>query len=510
MGTFESLMHGFSVVFTATNLAYCLLGVVIGTIIGLLPGLGPVAVIALLLPVTFNLEPATGIIMLAGIYYGAMYGGRIPSILIGIPGDGPAIIATLDGYPLAKEGRAGSALGISAIGSFIGGSVSLIGLAFLAVPLARFAGSIGAPEIFLLAAAGLSLIVFIGSGSKLKSALMAALGLLLATIGIDPIEGTVRLTGGSVGLMGGLNIVAIAVGLFGLGDVLFRAEKPAENIDGSLKITNIFPSMQDWIMTRAAIARSSIVAFFAGVMPGGGGTLGAVVSYATQRKFSKQPEKFGKGAIDGLAAAETGDNGSAVSSFIPLLTLGLPPNPALALIFGALLLQNVTPGPQLVDEHPDVFWGVIASLIIGNVILLILNLPMIRVFVQLLRIRGSILAPIIVVVSLAGVYSVQHSMFDVGVAVAFGVLGYLLKKFEYDLGPLILAFILGPILEAEFRRTMLLSHGSFDIFFLRPVSAVLVGLIFVAVVAPQVRRLLTRRRRDEETRNIKDLESERT
>lgn len=479
MTMLDSLASGFAVALTPTNLLFVFLGVLIGTVIGLLPGLGPVAVIALLMPLTFNLDPATAIIMLAGIYYGAMYGGRIPAILLGLPGDASSVVTVLDGYPLTKEGRAGSALGITAIGSFLGGTVAIIGLTLLAVPLARFAGSIGAPEIFVLAMLGLSMVVFLGSGSKLKALSLAALGLILGAVGLDPISGAVRLTGGSVNLMSGIHIVPFAVGLFGIGEILYRAEKGYYDGSGAVKLSNVLPTMADWVATRVAIFRAAILGFFIGVMPGGGGTISSVISYAAERRFSKNPERFGKGAIDGLAATETADNASSNSSFIPLLTLGLPPNPALALMFGALMVHNVTPGPRLISEHPDVFWGVIASMFIGNLVLLALNLPLIRVFVLLLRLRSSLMAPLIIIVAICGVYSVQRSMFDVGVAVVCGALGYVLRKFGFELGPLILAFILGPILEVEYRRSMLLSEGSLLIFMERPVA---LGMILIATI----------------------------
>jgi putative tricarboxylic transport membrane protein len=495
MDVLQPLISGFGVALSPVNLVYVTLGVLIGTVIGLLPGLGPVAVIALLLPLTFDLDAATAIIMLAGIYYGAMYGGRIPAILVGLPGDASSVITVLDGYPLTRQGRAGSALGITAIGSFLGGSVAIIGLTLLAVPLAAFAGSIGAPEVFMLALFGLMMVVFLGSGARTKALVMAALGLILGTVGLDPITGGTRLTAGNVDLMGGIHIVPIAVGLFGIGEILYRSERGYFGGSDRVKIGNVLPTVADWVASRMAIVRSAVLGFLVGVMPGGGGTISSVLAYAAERRFTKQPEKFGKGAIDGLAATETADNASSNSSFVPLLTLGLPPNPALALMFGALMLHNVTPGPRLIEDHPDVFWGVIASMYIGNVILLILNLPLIGVFVQLLRVRGSIMAPLIIIVAICGVYSVQRSMFDVGVAVVLGVLGYLLRKLRFELGPFILAFILGTILEVEYRRSMLLSDGSLTIFFDRPVTLGMMAIAAAGVLLASINRLRNRRSR---------------
>lgn len=488
MTTWNSLLSGFEVVFDPLNLIFVVIGVVLGTVIGLLPGLGPVAVIALLMPLTFELPTATAVIMLAGIYYGAMYGGRIPAILLGIPGDASSVVTVLDGYPLTKQGKAGSALGITAIGSFLGGTVAIVGLTLLATPLSRFAGSIGAPEIFVLAFLGLTMVVFLGNGSTTKSLALAAVGLLVAAIGLDPISGTARLTGDNVDLMGGIHIVPLAVGLFGIGEVLYQSERRHLGSSGGTRISNVFPTMADWMASRFAILRASLLGFFVGIMPGGGGTISSVIAYGAERRFSKNPQRFGKGAIDGLASTETADNASSNSAFVPMLTLGLPPNPVLALIFGALILHNVTPGPQMIEEHPDVFWGVIASMFVGNIILLALNLPLIRFFTPLLKIRGSLLAPMIVIVALCGVYSVERSMFDVTLAVVFGVIGYVLRKLRFELGPFILAFILGPILESEYRRSLLLSEGSLTIFVERPVSLVMLIVAGLGIVASLVIR----------------------
>ncbi|MCJ8503978.1 tripartite tricarboxylate transporter permease [Kocuria flava] len=493
MDILEGLASGFLIAFSPTNLLYVTLGVLIGTVIGLIPGLGPVAAIALLLPLTFELDPATAIMMLAGIYYGSMYGGRIPAILLRLPGDASAVVTTFDGYPLAQQGKAGPALGITAIGSFLGGTVAIIGLSFLAPTLAGVAGGVGAPDLFALALIGLLMIAFIGSGSKFKALAVAGLGILVATVGLDPISGQERLTFGSTGLLAGVDIVAVAVGMFGIGEILYNAEHGFYKGTKGLKLTNKLPSRADWVLSRFAILRGSVIGFFVGILPGGGGTISSVLAYGVERRVSKRPEKFGKGAIEGLAATETADNASSNSAFIPLLTLGIPPNPVLALIFGALLLQNITPGPNLVNEHPDVFWGVIASMYIGNILLLILNLPLIGVFVQMLRVRGSLMAPIILIVSICGVYSVRNSLFDVLTAIVFGVVGYLLRKVGFDLGPFILGFILGPILEVQFRRSMLMSDGSFSVFLERPltlmVGVVIVGAIFASLVSYYRRRM---------------------
>lgn len=483
METLDSLMQGFSVALDPMNLVWVTVGVALGTVFGLMPGIGPTAGVALLLPLTFSMEASSAIIMLAGIYYGTMYGGRIPAILIRMPGDASAVITTLDGYPLAKEGKAGSALGITAIGSFIGGTVAIVGLTFLAPPLAKIAKAFGPPELFMLLLFGILMVVFISAGSMLKSFVMTLFGFLIASVGMDPIEGTERLTYGSAELSAGINIIALAIGLFGIGEVLHNLSSRQHQAIKMSKVANVLPTRADWLATRFAILRASIVGFLIGIIPGGGGTVSSVVSYGLQKRLSKNPERFGKGAIDGLAATETADNASSNSAFIPLLTLGLPPNSVLALIFGALLLQNITPGPQLIEEHPDVFFGVIASMYIGNLILLILNLPLIRVFITILRIPMGVLAPIVVVVAIAGVYSASNSIFDVLLIFVFGLLGFALKQMRFDMAPLMLGFILGPLLEVQWRRSMIMSNGSIDIFFTRTSSLLILIVLLLAIVA---------------------------
>lgn len=493
MDILGGLLSGFGVALEPHNILIVTIGVLVGTIIGLIPGLGPVTAIALLLPFTYELNAATAVMLLAGIYYGSMYGGRIPAILLRLPGDASAVVTTFDGYPMTQQGKAGRALSITAIGSFLGGTVAIIGLSILAPTLAHFAGSITAPDMFVLAALGLLMIAFIGSGSTAKALVMGGLGILVAAIGIDPISGADRLTFGSLNLLSGINIVAVAVGLFGIGEILYTAEQGffgGASQHRSLKAG--LPSRTDWVRSRLSILRGSIIGFLIGIIPGGGGTVSSVVAYGVEKKISRCPQRFGRGAVEGLAATETADNASSNSSFIPLLTLGVPPNPVLALIFGALLMQNIVPGPNLVSDHPDVFWGVIASMYIGNILLLVLNLPLVGVFVQLLRVRGTIMAPIILLVAVCGVYSVRTSMFDVGVAVVFGILGYVLRKARFDLGPFILGFILGPILEVQFRRTMRISDGHIGIFLERPLTFIVALIILTAVVSALVNKFRAR------------------
>lgn len=482
MEVINSLLHGFSVALDPMNLVYVTLGVLLGTVVGLLPGMGPTAGIAVLLPVTLSMEPSSAIIMLAGIYYGSMYGGRIPSILLNIPGDAAAVMTTLDGYPLRKQGKAGRALGITAIGSFIGGTIAIIGLTFFAPVVAKFAISIGSAEMFILASLGLLMVSFIGSGSKLKALAMAGIGLLLAAIGSDAITGESRLSFGQLSLLSGINIIPLAVGLFGISEILVAIERGLTPGLKSTKLGRSLPTKTDWLTARFAVLRASVIGFFVGILPGGGGALSSILAYGVEKKFSKNPEKFGKGAVDGLAATETADNASSNAAFVPLMTLGLPPNSVLAVIFGALLLHDITPGPRLINENPDVFWGVIASMYIGNIVLLILNLPLIGVFLQVLRVPTSLLFPIVLVVAVCGVYSANNRIVDVGLAVVFGVFGYVLKKFKFDLTPLILAFILGPIIESEFRRTMVISGGDPSIFVERPISLGMLIVVFALIV----------------------------
>lgn len=492
MNALEGLVTGFGVAFEPQNLLYVTLGVILGTVIGLLPGLGPTASIAVLLPVTFGMDTTSAIIMLAGIYYGCMYGGRIPAILLNVPGDASSVVTTLDGYPLAKQGRGGPALGITAIGSFLGGTIALIGLTIFAPIVAVWAARVGPPETVALAIAGLMLVTFVTSGSRLKGILMVCLGLLLAVVGLDTISGSARLTFGNYEMSQGIDIIPLAVGLFGIGEILFIAEKKIKGSQAIGKINGIFPTMNDWRKVRTAILRSSVVGFFIGIVPGGGGALSSLVSYGVQKKFSKNPEKFGKGAVDGLAATETADNASSNAAFIPLLTLGLPPNSVLALLFGVLMMHNVTPGPTLIEDHPEIFWGVIASMYVGNLLLLLFNLPLVGVFVQILRVPSGILLPLIIVIAFCGVYSANNRILDVYVAAAFGVGGYLLKKFRFDMTPIILGFILGPIIEDGLRRTLVMGQGDLGIFLERPGT---VGILIAVLAIAFVIWITTRRKK---------------
>jgi putative tricarboxylic transport membrane protein len=477
MEMFDGIAEGFSTAFTGVNLLYVFIGVLIGTVIGVLPGLGPSATIALLLPLTYSLEPATAIIMLAGIYYGSMYGGTITSVLLRLPGEAASVVTSIDGYEMAKQGRAGAALGISAIGSFVGGTVSVLGLIVLAPMLASVAVEMGPPEFVALAVLGLFLVTYLGTRHPFKALAMAGFGLLLATVGQDPINGTSRFTFGQVSLLDGFDFVAVAMGLFGVGEILHTLEQDKAVKMMTSKVKNIWPSRKDLRDSRGPIVRGSILGFFIGVLPGGGGVVSSLASYATEKRVARGRANFGKGAIEGVAGPETANNASSTSAFIPLLTLGIPSNVVLALIFGALTIQGITPGPSLIEDHPDIFWGVIASMVIGNIILLVLNIPLVGVFVQLLRVRPGILGAFALLVTIVGVYSMNNDVSDIWVVLGFGVIGWLMKKSGFEPGPLVLAFVLGPILEKSFRQSLLLSDGNLDIFIHRPVSAILFTLM---------------------------------
>jgi len=490
----QGILTGFEVILTPVNLAYVFVGVLLGMVVGILPGLGPVATIAILLPLTYSIPPESAIIMLAGIYYGSAYGGTITSVLLRLPGEAATVVAAFDGYPMARQGRAGPALGIAAIGSFIGGVIGVAGLTFLAPVLAGFALNFGPPEYAALAVLGILLVAYIGSQSVTRSVISAAFGLLLATIGEDPVTGSSRLTFGITDLLGGVDIVPIAMGLFGIGEILHNLEQQARGTLATSRVSNIWPSMRDWIQSRGAILRGSVVGFFIGILPGAGATIASLTSYALEKRRSREPERFGKGAIEGVAGPETSNNAAATSSFVPLLTLGIPGSATTAILYGALLLQNITPGPLLVSQNPEIFWGVITSMIVGNLMLLVLNIPLIGLFIQVLRVRLSILAPLVVVVTMIGSFSLNNSVFDIWLVLAFGALGYMMKKYGFEPAPLVLAFVLGPILETAFRQSMLISDGSLGIFVTRPISGLLLAVMLV-IVARAILQLVRKRTR---------------
>lgn len=491
MQILEGLAEGFSVALDPINILYVFIGVALGTLVGAIPGLGPAATIAILLPVSFALPAESAIIMLAGIYYGAMYGHRISSILLNLPGDAAAVVTTFDGYPMAQQGRAGPALTLSAVASFMGGTLAVVALTVFAAPLAGVALSFGPPELLALATLGVLLAVYIGTGSRAKGLVAAGAGLLLSSIGQDPIVGTPRLTFGSVELLGGLEFVAVVMGIFGLGEVLYNLERRRSGDTSTSRspMGSLWPTTRDWVWSRASMLRGSVLGFFVGLLPGAGAEIASMVSYGVEKRRARDPERFGKGAVEGVSGPEAASNSAAVGSFVPLLTLGIPGSIATALLFGALLLQGITPGPNLINENPGIFYGVIASMYIGNLMLLVLNIPLIRLFVQITRLRLSILAPLIVVVVMVGVYSLNNSAFEMWVLIAFGIVGYLARKTGFSMAPLALTFVLGPIMEGAFRRSLQISDGSLTIFFTRPISAIVLCIAVVMMLLPILQRV---------------------
>lgn len=470
--TLSSLMYGFSIALQPSHIFFCLVGCVLGTLVGIIPGLGPVAAISMLLPVTFQVEPTSAIIMLAGIYYGAMYGGSTTSVLVNVPGETASVVTCLDGYQMARQGRGGAALGIAAFGSFIAGTAGLIGLLLVAKPLSSLALKFGPPEYLAIILLGFTFVTYLSQGSMVKAIMMASLGLMLSMVGLDPINSQQRMTFGVLNLFEGIGIAPVAMGLFGVSEVLLNLEEENSTEVIKTKFKELLPSRKEWFQARWAMLRGSVIGFFMGILPGGGPILSTFMAYGVEKRIAKDPSRFGKGAIEGVAAPEAANNAAASTSFIPLLTLGIPPNVILAVLFGAFLIHGILPGPFLIQERPDVFWGVISSMYVGNVMLLVLNLPMIPLWVQVLKVPAKYLYPLILLFCLIGAYSIDNNVFDVGVMVAFGIIGYLFKKFGYEGAPLILAFVLGPMFEINLRRSLLMSQGSFSIFFTRPISIV--------------------------------------
>ncbi len=484
MDLFYSVLYGFSVCLEPINLLACFVGVFIGTLIGVLPGIGPVATMSLLLPVTYAMSPTSSLIMMAGIYYGAMYGGSTTSILVNIPGEAASVVTCLDGYQMARQGRAGPALGIAAFGSFIAGTFSVVGIMLLGPPLARLALRFGPPEFFGLLILGFTMVTYLGGSSRLKSAAMAILGLFLGTIGLDPIVATPRFTYGSITLMDGLGLVPLIMGLFGIAEVLLNIELELKQEVFQTQIKGLLPNRQDWKDSAGPITRGSLLGFFLGILPGMGTIIPTFISYALERRLSKHPEKFGKGAIEGVAGPESANNSATGGSMIPLLTLGIPPNVVMAVLMGAFLVHGVQPGPLLIKEHPEIFWGVVTSMYVGNGMLLILNLPLIGLWVQLLKVPYRILFPLILLFCVIGVYSVSGNNWDITIMLAFGGMGYLMKKVDYEPVPLVLAFVLGPMVEESLRQSLLLSRGSLTIFLSRPLSGAFLFAAFILILLP--------------------------
>jgi len=484
MTGFDQLIGGFAVALSWKGLLYCFIGCLWGTVVGVLPGLGPLAGMTLLLPLTFGLDPTIGIIMLTGIFYGAMYGGSTTSILVRIPGEAASVVTCIDGYEMARQGRAGPALMISAVGSFIGGTVSVLGLMFIAPPLAKVMIAIGPSVEVVLMLLALFVISVVSAGSRIKTATMVVLGLLLGTIGLDNLTGAPRFTFGSPELSGGLSFAALAIGLFGLSEILINLEKTETIKAIQPKLRDLIPRWNDMRDSAPAVARGSVIGFIFGIIPGVSHVVSTFVSYAVEKRLSKHPEQFGKGAIAGVAGPETANNAVTGTAMIPLLALGIPSIPATALLLSALTIHGVQPGPLLLTDRPEVFWGLVASMYIGNIILLALNLPLVGIFVNLLRIPYPWLVTAILVVSIIGVYSVNSSSIDIWITVISGGVGYVLRKFGYEMAPLLLALVLGDRLEANFRLALTMSGGSYATF-LDTASIVVLGSVLALLLLVQ-------------------------
>ncbi|MCX5907627.1 MAG: tripartite tricarboxylate transporter permease, partial [Deltaproteobacteria bacterium] len=459
MDLYGLVSQGFAVAFQPNHLFLCFFGCLMGTLVGVLPGLGPTAAIALLLPTTFHFTPVAAIITLSGIYYGAMYGGSTTSILVNIPGEAASVVTTLDGYKMALDGRAGPALGIAAFGSYIAGTLSIVGLMFLAPPLASAALAFGPPEYFALMCLGLTILIYLASGSIIKALMMAALGLVIGCIGADMLTNVHRFTLGIPELMDGVGLIPLVMGLFGISEVLLNIEVQVKQEILKGKIKNLLPNLQEWKASAFPILRGTLIGFLLGILPGSGATISSFVSYAVEKKVSKHPEKFGTGAIEGVAGPESANNAATGGAFIPLFSLGIPSNPVMAVLLGALMIHGIVPGPNMLRQNPDLFWGVVVSMYVGNAMLLVLNLPLIGLWVRLLKVPYAILFPLILLFCLIGGYTVNNKIVDVYIMILFGIAGYLLRKFRYESAPLILAFVLGPLLEDALRQSLIISEG---------------------------------------------------
>jgi putative tricarboxylic transport membrane protein len=496
------LLEGFRIAFIPANLLYAFVGVFVGTLIGVLPGIGPAGTISILIPITFRIPPVSAIIMLAGIYYGAQYGGSTTSILVNIPGEASSVVTCLDGYQMARQGRAGPALGIAAFGSFIAGTFSVIGLMVLAFPLAKVALKFGPPEYFGLMILGLTIVTYLVRGSVIRALQMAVLGIFLSSVGMDVMVGTPRFTFGMIDLADGIGLVPLVMGVFGISEVLINVEQSLSRQIFETKIKGLLPNLKDWKDSKWPIVRGSLIGFFLGILPGGGAIISSFVSYAVEKRVSRHPEKFGKGAIEGVAGPESANNAAIGGAFIPFFSLGIPPNVVMALLLGALMIHGIQPGPLILKQHPDIFWGTVASMYVGNGMLLLLNLPLIGIWVKILKIPYPTLFPLILLFCLIGSYSINFTVFDILVMVFFGIVGYILRKLEYEFAPLVLGYVLGPLLERSLRQSLILSDGSFLIFMNRTISAVCILMSFILLLTPLIPHL--RKRREALTREVEE------
>ncbi len=479
--SWELLAQGFGQALTLQNLFFALVGCLVGTLVGVLPGIGPTSAIAILLPLTTVLDPIPALIMMAAIYYGAQYGGSTTAIVVNIPGEASSVPTTLDGYQLAKQGRAGQALAIAAVSSFVAGTVGIVGLTFFAPALASVALAFGPPEYFALMFMALSLVVSLSGRALLKGYIAMTIGLLTAMVGLDPVTGSARLTFGIRDLMGGINFISVIIGLFAIGEVIVNIERRVSYIYSG-EIKNLLPSLSDTMRTMGAMLRSSAVGFFMGLLPGCAPAVTTFVAYDLEKRFSRHPEKFGTGVLEGVAAPEGANNATSSGGFVPLLAFGIPAGPALAVLMGGLMMYGLRPGPRLFHENPELVWSVIASMYIGNAMLLVLNLPLVGLWARIATIPFPILGPLIVLFSVIGAYSVRYLLFDVWMTLAFGVMGYLMRKFGFPMAPMVLATVLAAMLETSLKQALAISHGSYLIFFQKPIAVVFMVIGIVVIV----------------------------
>jgi putative tricarboxylic transport membrane protein len=491
----ESIGFGLWVAMQPANLTACFVGVFVGTLIGVLPGVGPVATMSLLLPATFAMSPTAAIIMMAGIYYGAMYGGSITSILVNIPGEAASIVTCLDGHVMAKNGRAGPALGIAAFGSLFAGMAATAGMVLIGPLLARASLSFGPPETLALIVLGLTLVTFISSGSKLRSVMSSLCGLLLSAVGLDAVSGQERFVHDIPYFFDGISVIILAMGVFGIGEILTDAEERS----GAVKVLarpvgrELLPSREDWRRSAGPIGRGTVLGFVLGLLPGGGAMVASFASYVMEKRLSSRPQMFGRGAIEGVAGPEAANNAGAQANFVPLLNLGIPGNATMGVFLGALLIQGVTPGPMLIVEHPELYWGVIVSMAIGNVMLIVLNVPLIGLFVRLLSVPASVLSPLILMICIVGAFSLNNSVADVLVMFAAGLGGYLMRKAKLDAAPFIISFVLGSMLETSLHQTIAIGYGSILVLFERPISATILAATVLLVAASLIGSVWLRR-----------------
>ncbi|MCL2669695.1 MAG: tripartite tricarboxylate transporter permease [Syntrophaceae bacterium] len=488
MDVLSSLLDGFAIAIHPVNLVSCFIGVFIGTMIGVLPGVGPSATIAVLIPVTLGRDPVTAIIMLAGIFYGAQFGGSITSILVNIPGEASAVVTCFDGYPMARKGRAGKAICIAASSAFFGATIGILGLTLLSLPMSRLALKFGPAEYFAIMTVGLTILTFMSKGSMVKALIMAGFGLFLSFVGMDIFTGQARFTAGILELGGGVPLVSMVIGVFGVTEVLANYEDPEKRAVCDSNMGKILPTLKEFREAFPAAVRGTLIGFIMGVIPGAGHILSPFTSYGIEKRISKDPDAFGQGAIKGLAAPTASCETAAASSFIPLFTLGIPPNVTVAILMGALMIHGVRMGPTFIEENPDIFWGTISSMYVGAVMLLILNVPLVGIWVRLLKVPAKYLYPCILLFALIGSYSINNSIFDVYIMTAFGVFGYFARKFKWDIAPMVLAFVLGSMMERSLRQALLGSKGSIMVFFTSPIALICFLVAALLLVWPLFQR----------------------